>query len=269
MLHLIDVAFMDDELNITSSLLEDLAIEDVKGFLLGDIYIKVSAESLQYLPIVWNGDPRKHPVFGMETPESALYTHLHYMLQIFNSFLGVDGFPITLLKEISCLYGVLIYQYSLDEIPHVKKSLLKLFKRYPKFHPSVSLITVLRLLLIEIFLQGRLPLFHNVHSLTLIRTGLADEIPSRVALLNSTPHLNVLKIGLRRYGYSSYSLKQWFILRWRHNAQYWESQNLEFVHSVKKVEMEIKGKQDKMELIKYLLKNAKALEMMTIHYSSQ
>nr|XP_048330561.1 F-box/FBD/LRR-repeat protein At5g22660-like [Ziziphus jujuba var. spinosa] len=53
-----------------------------------------------------------------------------------------------------------------------------------------------------------------------------------------------------------------------YSAEYWESHNLEFVRSLKEVEMEIKGKDSEMELIKYFLKNAKALKKMTILYPS-
>ncbi|XP_060670773.1 uncharacterized protein LOC132800632 [Ziziphus jujuba] len=53
-----------------------------------------------------------------------------------------------------------------------------------------------------------------------------------------------------------------------HGAEYWESQSLPFVHSLKEVEMEIEGKNNEIELIKYLLKNARALKKMTILYKA-
>lgn len=51
-----------------------------------------------------------------------------------------------------------------------------------------------------------------------------------------------------------------------YNAEYWEAQNLKFVDSLKNVEMVINGEQNGVDLIKYLLKNAKGLEKMTIFY---
>lgn len=54
-----------------------------------------------------------------------------------------------------------------------------------------------------------------------------------------------------------------------YSAEYWEAENLKFVESLKKVEMEINGEDSEVELIKYLLKNAKRLEEMTVFYSSK
>lgn len=54
-----------------------------------------------------------------------------------------------------------------------------------------------------------------------------------------------------------------------YDAEYWESRNLKFVDSLEEVEMEIHGNPSEIEMIKYLLRNAKALETMTILYSSK
>lgn len=49
---------------------------------------------------------------------------------------------------------------------------------------------------------------------------------------------------------------------------YWESHELDFIHQIKTVEIDL-HKVDiiKMELVKYLLKKAAALDKITIYYS--
>ncbi|KAH7528002.1 hypothetical protein FEM48_Zijuj05G0025700 [Ziziphus jujuba var. spinosa] len=111
----------------------------------------------------------------------------------------------------------------------------------------------------EISSPELLPEFCNLLSLTLKRTNPLDEITSVVLLLKSMPKLNTLKIlGIPCSKEEKIS----------HGAEYWESQSLPFVHSLKEVEMEIEGKNNEIELIKYLLKNARALKKMTILYKA-
>ena len=49
---------------------------------------------------------------------------------------------------------------------------------------------------------------------------------------------------------------------------YWQSQNLMFTRQLKKVTVELFNREDEVELIKYLLKNAEELEVMEILYTS-
>ncbi|XP_060670987.1 F-box/FBD/LRR-repeat protein At3g26920-like [Ziziphus jujuba] len=79
--------------------------------------------------------------------------------------------------------------------------------------------------------------FCNLLSLTLKHTNALNEITSVVLLLKSMPQLNTLKI-------------------------------LGIPYSKEEVEMEIEGKNNEIELIKYLLKNARALKKMTILYKA-
>ncbi|KAH7528734.1 hypothetical protein FEM48_Zijuj05G0103600 [Ziziphus jujuba var. spinosa] len=53
------------------------------------------------------------------------------------------------------------------------------------------------------------------------------------------------------------------------SSEYWESQNLKFVHSLNEVDMHISGEHNEIELIKYLLKNAKSLKMLTIRFNTR
>ncbi|KAH7528807.1 hypothetical protein FEM48_Zijuj05G0111500 [Ziziphus jujuba var. spinosa] len=80
--------------------------------------------------------------------------------------------------------------------------------------------------------------FCNLHTLTLLLDDLATTTPIAASFINLTPYLNLLREN------SSY------------NVEYWESQNLKVVNSLKEVEMEFDGEQNEIKLIKYLLKNA-------------
>nr|XP_024929681.2 uncharacterized protein LOC112491691 isoform X1 [Ziziphus jujuba var. spinosa]XP_048330368.1 uncharacterized protein LOC112491691 isoform X1 [Ziziphus jujuba var. spinosa] len=118
--------------------------------------------------------------------------------------------------------------------------------------------------------QALLPEFYDLHSLTIIGTDFGNKTPSIASLLNSMPHLNTLKIqethnGLFEGHFMSFSTSSQEKICY--TAEYWESQNLKFVHSLKELEVEINGEQNEIELIKYLLKNAKAMKTISIHYS--
>nr|XP_048330370.1 uncharacterized protein LOC112491691 isoform X2 [Ziziphus jujuba var. spinosa] len=108
--------------------------------------------------------------------------------------------------------------------------------------------------------QALLPEFYDLHSLTIIGTDFGNKTPSIASLLNSMPHLNTLKIQETHNGLFEGE-------KICYTAEYWESQNLKFVHSLKELEVEINGEQNEIELIKYLLKNAKAMKTISIHYS--
>ncbi|KAH7528007.1 hypothetical protein FEM48_Zijuj05G0026200 [Ziziphus jujuba var. spinosa] len=90
----------------------------------------------------------------------------------------------------------------------------------------------------------------------------------RVFLLISTLRLNTLKIHRWDISEDSPSSQVEEEEQICYTAEYWESQNLEFVYSLKEVEMEIRGEENEIELIKYLLKDAESLKKMTILYPS-
>nr|XP_048330560.1 putative F-box/FBD/LRR-repeat protein At5g22610 [Ziziphus jujuba var. spinosa] len=208
MLHLIGVVFMDKELNITSSSLEDLSIVNMKQYSVDeDFYIKVSAERLKLLRILWpNANPGNTPMYSLT---------LHAPnLQKFSW----DGN---------------VFHYSFDG------KFESLLQSYISLLPSPDVCKEHSALSNEIFAK-------------------AAQTICRVSSICITDHC-----------VESSSTSSQAPVETCYNAEYWESQNLEFVHSLQEVEMKIDGDQEEIELIKFLLKKAKALKKMTVRYTSE
>ncbi|KAH7533046.1 hypothetical protein FEM48_Zijuj04G0088400 [Ziziphus jujuba var. spinosa] len=85
-------------------------------------------------------------------------------------------------------------------------------------------------------------IFHNLNSLTVWIGDLA-------------PYLNRLEVKIRAASPT------------KHTAEYWESQVFAFVNSLESVRLDINGEQNGIELIKYLLRNARELKTIIIHCS--
>ncbi|XP_060670850.1 putative F-box/FBD/LRR-repeat protein At4g03220 [Ziziphus jujuba] len=259
MLHLIGVVFMDKELNITSSSLEDLSIVNMKQYSVDeDFYIKVSAERLKLLRILWpNANPGNTPIYSL-TLHAPNLQKFSWDGNVFHY--SFDG------KFESLLHSYISILPSPDVCKEHSALSNEIFAKAAQTICRVSSICITDHCVEEMSSRGLLPKFCNLRSLTLIRAGLCNNITSTVDLLNSTPHLNALKIGPKPY---------WLLyfidapVETCYNAEYWESQNLEFVHSLQEVEIKIDGDQEEIELIKFLLKKAKALKKMTVRYTSE
>ncbi|XP_060670079.1 uncharacterized protein LOC112491691 isoform X2 [Ziziphus jujuba] len=195
----LDVVSVQNGLNISSSSLEDLILEDIVSSA-RDFNIKVSARRLKNLRIFCPPD------FKHEALDN-----------------GIIG---KVLRSMHRVSSMSIHDCSIKGISS----------------------------------QALLPEFYDLHSLTIIGTDFGNKTPSIASLLNSMPHLNTLKIQETHNGLFEGE-------KICYTAEYWESQNLKFVHSLKELEVEINGEQNEIELIKYLLKNAKAMKTISIHYS--
>ncbi|XP_015882070.2 F-box/FBD/LRR-repeat protein At5g53840-like [Ziziphus jujuba] len=242
-LHLHNVAGIN-ELNITSSSLGDLMLEDMQIPSTRNFTINISAERLHNLQIVW--------LFERE-PLQSLTLRAPYLKQF---SWGGRVCRYSCEGNLDCLcYSDISIDFNKDEHGDLNEGIigdvLRSMYRVSSFSIHDNSIK-------DISSQEMLPEFSNLHSLTIVRSDSSDKIPSTVSLLNLMPHLNTLKI--EGYHFSKEEKKIYY------SAEYWESQNLKFVHSLKEVEMQISGEHNEMELIKYLLKNAEALEKMTIRY---
>ncbi|KAH7528791.1 hypothetical protein FEM48_Zijuj05G0109800 [Ziziphus jujuba var. spinosa] len=212
----LDVVSVQNGLNISSSSLEDLILEDIVSSAC-DFNIKVSARRLKNLQSLCSADI------------SVVFTPIQHEA-LDNGIIG------KVLRSMHRVSSMSIHDCSIKGISS----------------------------------QALLPEFYDLHSLTIIGTDFGNKTPSIASLLNSMPHLNTLKIqethnGLFEGHFMSFSTSSQEKICY--TAEYWESQNLKFVHSLKELEVEINGEQNEIELIKYLLKNAKAMKTISIHYS--
>ncbi|XP_060672577.1 uncharacterized protein LOC132803467 [Ziziphus jujuba] len=94
-------------------------------------------------------------------------------------------------------------------------------------------------------------IFHNLNSLTVW----IGDVDGLAPLLHLAPYLNRLEVKIRAASPT------------KHTAEYWESQVFAFVNSLESVRLDINGEQNGIELIKYLLRNARELKTIIIHCS--
>ncbi|KAF3443702.1 hypothetical protein FNV43_RR13392 [Rhamnella rubrinervis] len=262
-LHLYDV-YGFDELNINSSLLEHLQIDNF--CLNGDgMKLKVSADRLKYLSILYKWGGVDHSL-RLHAPRLERF---YWSGNVFNySYEGDFG---------SLKHADISIIPSPNFGDEYEAAFKRIMVRVLETVYGVSSLCVSDLAIKELSLSEVWQEFCNLRSLTLISKdlGLGNTIPSMVSLLNSTPYLDTLEIRLSCLDYSndedyedSSDDGDSTEMISSYNAEYWEAQNLKFVDFLKNVEMEIDGEQNEIDLIKYLLKNAKELEKMTIFYSS-
>ncbi|KAE8008962.1 hypothetical protein FH972_005420 [Carpinus fangiana] len=119
---------------------------------------------------------------------------------------------------------------------------------------------------VEVLLkQGCLPfLFDNLEYLTVSRTSRGDQVLPLCSLLRGTfnlKHLTVSCLSTRGFANVTNSMPSG---EFSFKMGYWQSQNFMFTRQLKKVTMELFDREDEVELIKYLLKNAEELEVMEI-----
>ncbi|KAF2307795.1 hypothetical protein GH714_031814 [Hevea brasiliensis] len=118
------------------------------------------------------------------------------------------------------------------------------------------------------FKQGCLPsLFHRLSCLYLYTDNLNDDlVPAVACFLKGTPNLKTLHIKKDNFCLSSLTQSESYDA---FTVRYWESQKLDFVHQLEEATVELFNRGDnELELIKYLLKHARALKKMTILYLS-
>nr|XP_048330379.1 F-box/FBD/LRR-repeat protein At3g26920-like [Ziziphus jujuba var. spinosa] len=229
-------------LNLSSLSLEDLILKDM---LVGspNFNIKVSAERLRNLRIVWFYAPQPSQSLTLHAPKLEQFSWgglvSHYSCEGNLESLSKSNISIDFNDE----------RVALGIIGQVFQSIYR-----------VSSISICDYSIKEISSPELLPEFSNLHSLTLKCTNSSIEIPSAISLLNLMPHLNSLKIN---GCHPSEKMEKSF------SSEYWESQNLKFVHSLNEVDMHISGEHNEIELIKYLLKNAKSLKMLTIRFNTR
>ncbi|KAK9285031.1 hypothetical protein L1049_024761 [Liquidambar formosana] len=109
----------------------------------------------------------------------------------------------------------------------------------------------------------------NLHSLFLTVRSLEDDlVPSIASFLGGLPSLQKLAIKPKFLSAPSITNNTLPLEASGFDAEYWESQNLVFVQKLKEAAIEIHSGENEMQLVKYLLKHAKALEKITIFCSS-
>ncbi|XP_059435819.1 F-box/LRR-repeat protein At3g59250-like [Corylus avellana] len=116
--------------------------------------------------------------------------------------------------------------------------------------------------------QGCLPfLFDNLEHLTVRRSSRGVQVLPLRSLLRGIINLKHLTVSCLTRGFANVTNSmpsREFTCKMGH----WESQNVMFTRQLKKVTMELFDREDEVELIKYLLKNAEELEVMEILYTS-
>ncbi|XP_048328830.2 putative F-box/FBD/LRR-repeat protein At4g03220 [Ziziphus jujuba] len=228
-------------INISSSSLEYLRIEDITATKYLDI--KISTERLECLYILWQvGKSAKHSL-RLNAPKLQKFTWKGCV-----SYYSYEG------DFESLRYADIV----IIPTPSQNKAVANV--TMAKVLETVHRVSWLRVDMFFIEVVELMEEFHSLGALTLLLDDLAGKVPTLASFLKLTPHLNSLKIST---SYSSDENKS------SYDAEYWEAQNLKFVKSLKEVEMEIHGKHNEIELIKYLLKHAKELENMTVLYSSK
>ncbi|XP_059435832.1 F-box/LRR-repeat protein At4g14103-like [Corylus avellana] len=122
---------------------------------------------------------------------------------------------------------------------------------------------------VEVLLeQGCLPfLFDNLEHLTVRRSSRGVQVLPLCSLLRGIIKLKHLTVSCltRDFANVTNSMPS---REFSFKMGYWESQDLMFTRQLKKVTMVLFDKEDEVELIKYLLKNAEELEVMEILYTS-
>ncbi|KAM1489031.1 hypothetical protein TB2_031610 [Malus domestica] len=133
------------------------------------------------------------------------------------------------------------------------------------FAPNLNICKVKDLILSEdttqaLFREGSMQLqFDDISYLSLHAGGVFDDlVPAMVSLLRGMPNLKTLHINSYPRFFGSKSCK--------FNRKYWKSQNLDFVHCLEVVKIELSNGYNGMEFARYILEHAQNLKKMVIHY---
>ncbi|CAN6580640.1 unnamed protein product [Malus baccata var. baccata] len=114
-----------------------------------------------------------------------------------------------------------------------------------------------------LFREGSMQLqFDDISYLSLHAGGVFDDlVPAMVSLLRGMPNLKTLHINSYPRFFGSKSCK--------FNRKYWKSQNLDFVHRLEEVKIELSNGYNGVEFARYILEHAQNLKKMVIHYPPQ
>ncbi|XP_059630180.1 putative F-box/FBD/LRR-repeat protein At4g03220 [Cornus florida] len=129
-------------------------------------------------------------------------------------------------------------------------------------------VTLRANILKELFIQDSLPytMLDNVQNLNLqVSCKMDHKMPALASFFGRLPNLNTLTmrcIDRETFGCDGSN-------NFDFDIEYWESQDVAFIHQLKEVKIEIRKWECEVGLIKYLIKHAKVLDTMTITFSSK
>ncbi|XP_059623360.1 putative F-box/FBD/LRR-repeat protein At4g03220 [Cornus florida] len=115
-----------------------------------------------------------------------------------------------------------------------------------------------------------LRLLDNVQNLdTEVRCGKNHEMTALAGFFRRLPNLETLTMRCDEYCFSVYKESNDLLALEPHDfdIEYWESQEIAFIHHLKEANIEIHHWGFEVGLIKYLIKHATALERMTVTFS--